>query len=112
MRFAIRRLSFAVAMAVACGFGASARADVLINFDVDAFGNPVNAPGLFLDTTHLTELYSPLGVHFSGPGGNDGGAILNQSGNFGVPALSTPNFLAFNSGARMQDGGIPIGPET
>lgn len=49
---------------------------------------------------------------FSGPGGLDGGAILDESSNFGVSALSTPNFLAFNRGAQLSDGGIPTDPET
>jgi hypothetical protein len=53
-------------------------------------------------------------VHFRGPGGNDGGAILDQGSNFGVPALSGSNFLAFNrlTEAGMADGGHPIDPET
>jgi hypothetical protein len=91
---------------------ARASAQTLINFDVDSNGNPVNAPSNFSSTTRLTTLYSSLGVIFSGPGGNDGGAILNQSSNFGVSALSTPNFLAFNHDSFLNDGGIPRGPET
>ena len=85
-----------------------------INFDVDSAVNPINAPIFFSQANHLTDLYAPLGVHFSGPGGNDGGAILDQGSNFGVPALSGPNFLAFNrlSEAVMADGGHPIDPET
>jgi hypothetical protein len=85
-----------------------------INFDVDSAGDPINAPIFFSQTTHLTDLYAPLGVHFSGPGGNDGGAILNQGSNFGIPALSGPNFLAFDrlKEAAMADGGLPIDPET
>lgn len=99
------------ALALLLGGVGSANAG-LINFDVDANGNAINAPGVFASTTHLTTLYSSLGVTFSGPGGNDGGAILDQSGNFGVNALSSPNFLAFNSSAGLSDGGTPIGPET
>jgi PEP-CTERM motif len=85
-----------------------------INFDVDSAGNPINAPIFFSQTTHLTDLYAPQGVHFRGPGGNDGGAILDQGSNFGVPALSGSNFLAFNrlTEAMMADGGHPIDPET
>lgn len=88
---------------------------ITINFDTDANGNPFSAPMLFADTVRLTELYAPLGVHFSGPGGptgNDGGAIVNQSGNWGVDAHSGTNFLGFNPVARLQDNGIPRGPET
>jgi hypothetical protein len=83
-----------------------------INFDVDAFGIPINAPPDFAQTTALTNLYAPLGVHFSGPGTNNGGAILNQLANFGVNALSPPNFLAFNQFATLSNGGIPKAPET
>jgi hypothetical protein len=84
----------------------------LINFDTDANGNPISAPCLFIETTRLTELYAPLGVHFSGPGGNNGGAILNECGNFGVSALSGSNFLAFNRDTTLSDGGVPTDPET
>jgi PEP-CTERM motif len=92
----------------------SARAgNISINFDTDASGSPINAPSFFSEATALTTLYSSIGVTFSGPGGNDGGAILNQDANFSIgPALSSPNFLAFNSFASMADGGIPQGPET
>ena len=85
---------------------------VTINFDVDTIGNAINAPSLFASTTRLTTLYSSLGVTFAGPGGNDGGAILDQAGNFGVNALSGTNFLSFNINATMSDGGVPRGPET
>ena len=44
-----------------------------INFDVDSNGNPVSTQTIFVRVTRLTNLYSPLGVTFSGPGGNDGG---------------------------------------
>jgi len=76
-----------------------------INFD-DA-----SAVAFFASTTRLTDHYAPLGVHFQGPGGNDGGAILNQDANFGVNALSGRNFLAFNRNAHMSDDGIPKDPE-
>src|ERR1044071_288968 len=79
----------------------------LIDFDHDASGNPLPAFCLFRDTSSLTELYAPLGVHFSGPRTNSGGAILNQCGNFGVPAISGSNFLAFNRSAAFLSGGIP-----
>ncbi|MCE5228582.1 S8 family serine peptidase [bacterium] len=77
----------------------------LINFD------DVTAPSGFSSTTRLTTRYTTSGVTFSGPGGNDGGAILNESGNFGVSGHSSPNFLAFNTGATLSDGGVPRGPE-
>jgi hypothetical protein len=77
-----------------------------INFDDDS------APCLFRDTVRLTDKYVGLGVIFEGPGGNDGGAILNECGNFGVSGHSSPNFLAFNRDATMSDGGVPRTPET
>jgi hypothetical protein len=92
-------------------FGAQAQS-IEINFDTDAFGNPFSAPQLYVDTVRLTEFYASLGVHFSGPGGNDGGAIVNENGNSGVDAHSGTNFLGFNRGAVLMDGGIPRDPET
>jgi len=44
-------------------------------------------------------------------GSKNGGAILDQCSNFGVTGQSAPNFLAFNAGAPMSDGGIPKLPE-
>jgi len=107
---------------------------ISINFDTDAFGHALNAPTDFYDTTALTELYAPLGVHFSGPSANDGGAILNAGAvpsppednnspggpplpDFGVFAHSGTNVLAFNRGAVFSSdteagGGIPTDPET
>jgi len=84
---------------------------VIINFDTDAFGNPIIARCGFSQTTALRDLYSSLGVTFAGAAPNDGGAILDECGSFGVPALSGDNFLAFNRNAQMQDGGIPTDPQ-
>ena len=84
----------------------------LITFDTDASGNPINAPSLFIDSTALTKLYAPLGVNFSGPGKLSGGSIINQSGNFGVSALSGSNFLAFNRDVILSNAGVPTDPET
>jgi len=54
---------------------------ISINFDVDANGNPINAqPGFARYTAALTTLYSPLGVTFSGPAPNSGGAKILISG--------------------------------
>jgi len=91
---------------------ASTAEAAFINFDEDANGNPIVAPTNFSSTTALTTLYTSLGVTFSGPGGNDGGAILDVASNFGVPARSGRNFLAFNRGALLNDGGIPTDPES
>lgn len=82
-----------------------------------AFGGSIDfetaAPCDFSGTTALTNAYAGLGVTFSGPGGNNGGAILDQCGNFsGINAHSGVDFLAFNAGAQMKDGGVPTGPET
>ena len=92
--------------------GGHRAAAIAIDFDDDTNGNPIAAPNVFIQTVRLTELYAPWGVHFSGPGGNDGGAILNQGGNFGIDAHSGENFLAFNRQATMSDGGTPTDPET
>ena len=78
----------------------------IINFD------DVTAPCSFPETTRLTDQYADRGVIFAGPGGNDGGAILNECGNFSVSGQSSPNFLAFNTGSSLSDGGIPRGPES
>jgi hypothetical protein len=110
------RLLFKVARVTICAasvlFAAGANA-VLITFDTDAAGNALTVPGLFASTVALTTLYAPLGVTFSGgvdPA--DGGAIINQSGIFGVNARSGTNFLAFNRTATLSSGGIPEDPET
>jgi PEP-CTERM motif len=83
---------------------------VTINFD--EFGAQ---PGLFNDANPLRNEYGGIGVFFSGPNALDGGAILDQSGNFGVNALSGRNFLAFNraneAGVQMLNGGHPNDPQ-
>jgi hypothetical protein len=120
---------------IGLGGGTPVRAgSILINFDTDASGNPITAPSDFNDATALTTLYAPLGVTFSGPGGNDGGAILNAGAptpppddnpggggppipDFGVFAHSGTNVLAFNRNAILpgddeSNGGVPRDPET
>lgn len=87
--------------------GPSVPRDIFIDFD-----DLVDAPCLFLLSTRLTDRYTPEGVTFAGPGGKDGGAILNQCSLFGVSGHSAPNFLAFNTGIGLFDGGVPRGPET
>jgi hypothetical protein len=78
-----------------------------INFDDAA------QPCGFIDTNPLRTAYAAQGVVFAGGHALDGGAILNQCGNFAVSGYSPPNFLAFNPSpaAIMQNGGFPIGPE-
>ena len=82
----------------------------VIDFDHDASGNLLNAPGLFSLGASLTNSYAALGVTFNGPGGvgsNTGGAILNGAkGGFPVPTHSGANFLCFKSGDYAS------GPET
>lgn len=79
---------------------------VVINFD------DFTAPCNFADTKRLTNRYAALGAMFAGPGGLDGGAVVDQCGSFGVGGYSPPNFLAFNTGAGLNGGGVPRGPET
>lgn len=67
--------------------------------DFDGTGAPCN----FVNTTPLTDLYAGLGVLFAGPAVGQGGAILNQCGNFGVNAHSGEEFLAFNRGLYALD---------
>lgn len=80
--------------------------DPAIDFD------DVTAPCSFAQTTALTNEYSVLDVVFSGPGSNDGGAILDECAGFSVTGHSSPNFLAFDTSASLSDGGVPRGPET
>lgn len=70
------------------------------------------APCSFVDTVALTSEYFVQGVVFRGPGGFDGGAILDECGNFGVTGYSPPNFFAFNTASALNNGGVPQGPET
>ncbi len=99
-------------MILVAGLGIASAEAATINFDTDASGKPINATDLFVNTTRLADFYAPLGADFSGPGGNDGGVILNQSGNFDIDARSGLNFLVFNPDARLSDGGVPTDPET
>ena len=90
-------------LGVLAGLGAAPGAHAAvrtINFD------DVVAPSAFASTTPLTTQYAAQGVTFSGPAAGQGGAILDESGNFGVSGHSSPNFLAFNTGTYA------IGPET
>ena len=80
---------------------------VVIDFDYDAQGFDLPAPGFFIDSSPLTSLYAPMGVLFSGPQAGTGGAIVNRKqGGFTVPTRSGANFLAFSSDKYAH------GPET
>ncbi|MFO0827289.1 MAG: hypothetical protein U0572_03980 [Phycisphaerales bacterium] len=86
----------------------SALADsITISFDVDAAGHPLIAPALFDEASPMTETYAPLGIHFKGPGVEQGGTILNDS-TFTIDAHSGSNFLAFSAA----EGGPFVTPET
>ena len=77
-----------------------------INFDDAA------APCSFSETTALSNEYDSQGVIFSGPGGNDGGAILDRCSSSGPDGQSLPNYLAFDTYETLSDGGVPQWPET
>jgi len=79
---------------------------VMIDFD-DA-----EAPCVFASAVPLRDEYLAMGVSFSGPFPTDGGAVLDECGNFGVSGHSSPNFVAFNCNSSMSNGGTPQGPET
>ena len=79
--------------------------------DCITFDN-TSEPCSFMLSLPLSSEFIGQGVTFSGPDPLDGGAVLDQCGNFGVTAHSPPNFLAFNTGATLSNGGHPIGPET
>ncbi len=81
------------------------QANTLINFD------NVSQPCGFSSATALRNEYQAVGVLFNGPGGNNGGAILNECGGFSVNGYSSPNFLAFNTSSTLSNGGMPRGPE-
>ena len=70
--------------------------------------NTVAAPCHFIDTAPLRGAFQ--GAFFAAPG-LDGGATLDECSNFGVNALSPPNFLAFNNAASYTTGGVAKLPE-
>ena len=90
----------ALAAGLVTSAGAASAGVVAINFDVNAVGNPINAPATFDAGNPLTNLYAPLGVTFSGPA-EGGGDILNDS-TFTTKARSGSNFLAFSGGSTAE----------
>ncbi len=62
---------------------------VFIDFD------QVSAPCLFVETKPLAGSFLHLASFFGREG--NGGAVIDQCGNFGLNARSQPNFLAFNN---------------
>jgi hypothetical protein len=101
-----RSLSFCIIFSLLLTAG-QAQAQVFINFDTDAFGNPISAPPLFSGANPLRDTYAALGVHFEGPSANDGGAILDVA----EGARSGSNALAFNMDATLANGGRARDPE-
>lgn len=85
---------------------ASFPAEVLIDFD----NEPVIC--VFRETLPLRDQYLSLGVRFRGPDALSGGAVLGSCSNFDVTGFSLTNFLAFNSLADFEGGGVPATPET
>ncbi|MBW2495354.1 MAG: hypothetical protein JRE43_11430 [Deltaproteobacteria bacterium] len=79
-----------------------------ISIDFDA----VSAPCGFNRTAALRDEFADLGVLFDGPAENDGGAILDECGSFGLSGYSSPNLFAFNANSQMPDGGTARGPAT
>ena len=91
-------------MAAVLGSAGVARATD-IDFELGAQNN-------FINTVALSNEYAGQGVVFSGPATGSGGAVLSVFGGFGVTPRSGMDFLAFNSGAILLNGGTPTGPET
>ncbi len=83
---------------IVLGLASTSVQAITINFEMDAVGDPLNAPSLFINSDPLTSLYSSLGIKFGG-----GGAILNSRSNFGATGFSGNNFLAYNSNASFDD---------
>ncbi|NQT34477.1 carboxypeptidase regulatory-like domain-containing protein [bacterium] len=79
--------------------------EVFIDFDDRDVGSNWGA----IEVLH--DFYEDLGVNFRGNNDVNGGGVINEAGNFGVNGHSSPNFLAFNTGGRYQNGGIASPPE-
>jgi hypothetical protein len=100
-----RRSLLAAALLATCA--ASSRAQTVIDFE-----SLTTAPCSFNLTTALGEQLAPFGVHFSGPTTVDGGAVLDQCGNFFLGPRSGVKFLTFNlNSISFTNGGHPIDPE-
>lgn len=68
-------------------------------------------PCFFSQTAPLyKKWYGHWNVKFVGPSKIDGGAVLDECGNFGVTNHSPDNFLAFNCNSSMANGGVPTLP--
>jgi photosystem II stability/assembly factor-like uncharacterized protein len=71
----------------------------------------IPAPCAFSETTALRNEYQTQGVLFAGPNGNDGGAVLDRCSGYSPSGQSLPNYLAFDTGKTLADGGAPHWPE-
>lgn len=100
MLCAIRPICLAVALLFLALRPASS---ATIDFETNAVGVVISAPTLFSQATALTNLYAPLGVVWAG-----NGAIMDQSGGFGVSGFSPKNFLAYNSAGTFANSD-PVG---
>lgn len=74
----------------------------IVTFDASA------APCPFSDTQAVNGLVEGVTIRGRFP---NGGAILDECSNFGIGALSPPNFLAFNNTVSYTAGGVPELPE-
>ncbi len=70
----------------------------------------LGGPAIFNDTNPLREEYAGLGVHFTGPTANGGGAVVNDS-SWGADAISGTDILGFSTIGTLLNGGTPAGPE-
>jgi hypothetical protein len=77
----------------------------VVNFD-----DVVDAPIAFGATPALRGRYAPEGIVFFGPS-SDGGAILGLDSGLGTTGFSPPNYLAFDTSASLQGGGLARFPE-
>jgi hypothetical protein len=84
----------------------------LSNLTLIDFNDQVAAGCNWSTSVRLTTQYAAKKVTFAGPTGIDGGAVIDQCGNFGVTGFSGTKFLAFNTSGAYNGGGVPKGPET
>lgn len=81
-------------------------APVVIDFDDHT------APQRADEAQPLTDRYADLGVTFSGPTADAGGAVLDERSGLDVVGHSSPNVLAFDAEARLANGEAPAAPAT
>jgi len=79
----------------------SKASDVTINFDVDAYGNPISAPSVISATGPQATIPGLQGLEFEGDG-SQGGEVVNAV-YAGVAAHSGSNVLGFNRSYERSD---------